>query len=175
MDKTTISGINIFRDKKNRIIYRDPITKNAYQIFPQDEKGFYAYSNRYLLIALAMILSAGYFISWLQALGLGILLVIGVDVYARFKYLPKLKKTSLPDSAKRYSLLENLVNRNQPGRSLLKAFLYLAFSILIVVNGIIQKSALAILAVCLLLSIFSLYYALMNGLAFIKLQNRKRT
>ncbi len=170
MDNTPLTGRHIYKDKKDRYYYYDTFTKQAFHIYPQDEKQYTLYSNRFLLVILAMILCAGYFLTWLQAIALGIGLCIVAEGLFRFRYLYKLQKCKLPESAVHKSLLDTLLEKKQPNRAVIKALLYLAFAILILINAYVTKAALALVFISALLSVAACYYAFINLMAFIKIK-----
>ena len=56
---TSLSGRNIYTDKKKRVIYYDSLTKQGYLVDKKSEGPIMFYQNRLVIILFAAILCAG--------------------------------------------------------------------------------------------------------------------
>lgn len=138
--QTTLSGINIFKDKKGRNVYLNRFNKVGYVITEDDEKSYRMYSMRFIMGFIVFVLINGFMLPTYLAVIIGIGCYVLMEVKFRNQFLPHL--TQLPDFqpvAKESPL--NTAAREEQGRIIIKCCLYLAFSILMVLNTYLQKEA----------------------------------
>lgn len=130
---TTLSGLNIYKDKKGRNVYLNKFNKMGYIITSEDEKGYRLYAMRFIVGLIVFVLLNGFITSPILAFLLGIATYVVMEVKFRTKFLPGL--TQLPNFepvAKESPI--NAAAREDQSRIVLKCFLYLAFGILMALN-----------------------------------------
>lgn len=165
-----ISGRNIYLDRRGQTVYYDTFSKKGYIIDPEVESKFYVYRNRYMLIALAVMLVGDYFPSWSQAIIAGLGVCIIVELMYRFKFLRGLRQTTKFDRGNKRTLLKAIIEANDFKKTVLRAVLYVAFAVLIVVNALMMNAETPIIVICVALSIFAAYNAIVNIMAIIKMK-----
>ena len=170
---TNISGRNIYLDNHNQTVYYDKITKKGYIIDNKFEKQFYFYNHRFILIAVVLILFSSYFPSWIHVIILGIILGIITELLFRFQFLNKLRLAKKFDKTKKQTLLKAIVASKDVKKTILRIILYLAFAILIVLNAITMKADYSVIIISILLCLVGCYYALINTVALIKINQQK--
>ena len=83
-------GKNIYKDKLNRTILYDKLTKKAYILKSSDEKQYSIYSKRFLfpIVAFALL-----FTSFDYLIGLGAAVLVGIitELFYRYRFLKGLQ------------------------------------------------------------------------------------
>lgn len=169
-DSNNISGRNIYLDQHGQTVYYDPFTKKGYIIDKKIENKFFIYKNRFVLILMAIILFSEYFPSWKHATITGVAIYLLAEILFRFKFLRSLRQTTKFSRETRQTMLKSIIASKDQKRTVLRIILYLAFSILIVLNAITIKADIAVMVVSVLLSIIAAYCVLVNIIALIKMR-----
>lgn len=136
--QTTLSGINIFKDKKGRNVYLNRFNKVGYIITEDDEKSYRMYAMRFVMGFIVFVLINGFMLPTYLAVIIGLGCYILMEVKFRNQFLPHL--TQIPDFepiAKESAL--DAASRDEQGRIIIKSCLYLAFAILMALNTYLQK------------------------------------
>lgn len=165
-----ISGRNIYLDRRGQTVYYDMFSKKGYIIDSNAENKFYIYRNRYILIALAVMLVGEYFPSWNQAIIAGLAVCVLAEIMYRIKFLPSLRQTTKFDRGAKRTLLKAIIEANDFKKTVLRAVLYIAFAVLIVINALMMNAETPIIVICVALSIFGAYNAIVNIMAIIKMK-----
>ena len=108
---TSLSGRNIYTDKKKRVIYYDSLTKQGYLVDKKSEGPIMFYQNRLVIILFAAILCAGTFLTWQQATIAGVALFAVVEVYYRKKLFKNLEVVTDVDFGRRLTPLQSILAR----------------------------------------------------------------
>lgn len=165
-----ITGRNIYSDNHGQTVFYDYLTKTGYIIDEKDKNKFYLYKNRFILVIIAMILGSSYFPNVVYVILTGAAICIIAELLFRVSFLRSLRvaKKFNRDSSK--TMLEATIASKEPKKALMRAILYCAFAILIVVNAIMIEADLPIMIVSVLLSVISAYCAIINIIALIKMK-----
>ena len=169
-NKGNISGRNIYLDRHGQTVYYDWLTKNGYLIDKKVEGKFYVYKNRLVLVLIIIILFSEYFPSWVHAVIAGIAIYLMAELLFRFRFLPSLSQTSKFNRENRQTLLRTIIDSKEPRKAILRAVLYLAFAVLIVVNAWMMEASIAVLVVSALLSVMACYCVIINLIALTKMK-----
>lgn len=169
----TLSGRNIYVDKRGRIIYYDLLTKKGYYVGKEDENKLFFYKNRLVFILFAVILTIGTFFTTIQAALAGAITLVLVEAYYRFSFFKKLKVATHFERKNRISPIQAIIKEKTPVRTLILAFLYLAFAILIVINAYIEEYSIGINLVSIGLSIVGIYFFILHMIALSKMKKLK--
>lgn len=131
-NENTLRDKNIYIDKKNRLIYYRPKTKQGFVIAPGTEQSFYNFSQRFIYAVLAAIFF------YLVVNNYLISAAIGIITFAFLQY----KFTKIINT---YPMIQNFdlsncrstieaVKPETKGKIILKFVLYMAVSVLLVLN-----------------------------------------
>lgn len=166
----TLAGKNIYRDKKNRIIYYDFISKKSYYIFNEDENKIFFYKNRFTILLFAAILGVATILTKIQAGIILLSLLIIIEIYYRLFVFKKLKIVKDKDIEKKehISPIQAILETKPRSKIITLIVLYTIFSILIVVNAILENYSLAMNVLSGLLAVFGLYFAIIHLIALTK-------
>ena len=167
---TQLSGRNIYTDKKKRVIYYDWLTKQGYLVQKQHENRMLFFKNRFVVILFAAILCAGTFLTWMQAILAGVITLVLVEVYFRLSYLKKMEVVQDVDFERRVSALKYIIDTKSRGKVMALAGLYLAFSVLIVLNAYLEQYSLGINVLSVALGILGLYCCILHLVALSKMK-----
>ena len=165
-----LSGRNIYTDKRKRTIYYDWLTKQGYLVEKQHENRMLFFKNRFVVILFAAILCAGTFLTWIQAILAGVITLVLVEVYFRLSYLKKMEVVQDVDFERRVSALKHIVDTKSRGKVIALAVLYLAFSVLIVLNAYLEQYSLGINILSVALGILGLYCCILHLAALSKMK-----
>lgn len=138
-----ISGLNLYIDKKNRVIYLNPLTKKAVMVPKSDYRRFNMYRTRYLASISAFLIMAILFNDWFHS-PLWIAFVLALVIYAGFEYSFQKFVNRLPDAPKfDRAKCEHTYDLSIPSkdrtRALVKIVLYIILGVLLVVNAYQMK------------------------------------
>ena len=166
----SIYGLNIYEDKKGRIIYKDFLMKNAVYIPTFDFKMFSFYRYRYIIGVSSFIVLQTLFILFHASVLLSNILTIFIFVFLEYKFRVFLKDKQ---KVKKFNKSEyigyiDVLNKQDPTKMLLKAVLYIALGILILYNGYDKSYVGVSLAFCWLIMIVCVFYGLIQFYAFSK-------
>ena len=165
-----LSGRNIYTDKRKRTIYYDWLTKQGYLVEKQHENRMLFFKNRFVVILFAAILCAGTFLTWMQAILAGVITLVLVEVYFRLSYLKKMEVVQDVDFERRVSALKYIIDTKSRGKVMALAGLYLAFSVLIVLNAYLEQYSLGINVLSVALGILGLYCCILHLVALSKMK-----
>ncbi len=134
-----LSGLNLYVDKKNRVIYYNPLTKKAVMVPKSDFRKFNMYRTRYLAVISAFLVMAILFGDWFH-LPVWIALVLSLLLWAGFEYSFSLFINKLPPAPKfSRETCEHTYDLSIPQkdrtRARVKIVLYFILGILLVVNA----------------------------------------
>lgn len=172
MAKDILTGRNIYIDKRNRTVYYDVFTKIGYVIPPEDERKMFLYKNRLAIILFAAILTIDTVFNIIVAAILGIALFLIIEAYYRFFIFKKFKVSSSFDREKRKSQLKTIVETNEKGKSIILIGLYIAFSILVIINAYSQNYTIWVMILSYAFSLFGVYSASIHIIAITKMKNK---
>ncbi|MCL2321635.1 MAG: hypothetical protein FWC47_05945 [Oscillospiraceae bacterium] len=164
-----VKGWNIYVDERGRTVYFDILTKIGYVIDENNQRLFYFFHNRYIIIIFGIILFGDYLLDLKYTIAIGFILIIALELIFRFWYLNKLKMLDNFTPRKKASVLNGLIEDNNPKKTLVMAVLYAAFSVLVVVNAVTQHMGIPLIVLSSLLSLFTAYYSIIHVIALIKM------
>lgn len=110
-----LSGRNIYTDKQGRTIYYDWVTKQGYLIEKKSEKAALFYKNRFAVILMAAILFGATFLTVIQAVIAGAVMLVLAELTFRLSFLKKLEPVRDVDFEKRVSGLQYIVTEKSKG------------------------------------------------------------
>jgi len=165
----TLSGHNIYRDKKNRTIYYDFISKNGYIVGREDEGKLFIYKNRFPIIIVAAALTIELLLTPIQAVIAGIICAILVEIFYRLFVFKRMQISKSFVRKERISPIQAIIEQKTKGKIIALIFLYLALAILILVNAYLEKYSIGLVLVSGLVSVFSLYFTIIHIIALFKM------
>ena len=167
---SSVSGFNIYINRYGEAIYYNIFDKNGYIVSREVEKKFKLFQNRYSIICIVLILLGDYFKTWQNTLLVGIGAAIIVEVYFRLFYLKKLKVIKNFKRERKVTLLEAIIKSKEKEKTIMKACAYILLSILIFINAIQQNYDAIFLVLSAVVSVYSIYLAIINIIAFSKMR-----
>lgn len=172
--KIVIAGRNIYLDQNGQTILFEPRTNRAYILRQKDAKDFKLYQNRYMITLAAFVLSFTFFKAiWIAPIIA--ILIFGVLEYRyRKKFLASLPLATHFRPKKQRTTLDGYIEANDPKRCLMLACLYGLFGILLVVNGIMEKHAIYLLAFEVIVLGYCGYMALTLFQAYSKIKKTSK-
>lgn len=136
-DPETLSGRHIYKDEKGRVLYYNPRTLTGYVIKSENVAKYRQLSSRFLIGFLGAIVGYLIFDQWDMPNWIGIIIGIGCWLYMEYQFrsvfLPSLVQIHNFVPKEKPSLLESTA-KDTIGRLALKAALFFAFAILIMVD-----------------------------------------
>ena len=130
---------HLFIDSKEQVIYYNYINKLGYYI-PKDKMNkYYAFSNRFMIAILSVVLLVNTFLTLEMSILAGIILelVMGFFFYKRF--LPELRKNDKLSIDKLEPYKRSMKKDEFKPKQIIKVVLYFLFSILLVLNAFDQQ------------------------------------
>jgi hypothetical protein len=167
---SSLSGNNIYLDIYGDTIYYNIFNKNGYVVSKAVEQKFRLFYYRYFIIFIILILLGDYFNTFQNTLLFGAILIGLSEFYFRAFFLNKLKVIKNFKRDRKISTLENIIKSKEKEKTIMKACAYILLSILIIINAIQQNLNLIFIVISGLMSLFSLYYGIINIIAFIKMK-----
>lgn len=134
--KRIIAGRNIYQDEKGRNIFYNKNTCIGYVIQEKDESQFLLYKSRFLYVAIGVILAVNFIANIYICLLVGAALLALLEYKYRAKFLPSLIQITNFKPYQTSSFVEQIVQKGDKPKSILTSVLYLAFAILLIINGI---------------------------------------
>ena len=129
-----LQGLNIYQDEKGRDIYYDRfITKKAYLVPPHQAHRFNLFQFRYTLPIIIFILLSTW-IGSILALLIAAAVFIFLEVLFRVRFLPQLSIAKRFKPTPKEPFLKRLERNDPKNKLFLKAGLFAAFAILLVLN-----------------------------------------
>lgn len=160
-----IQGFNIYQDEKGRDIYYDRFfTKKAYLVSAHYARGFTMFQFRFTLPIILFILLSVWFGS-IAALVASIAVYLFLEVLFRIRFLPQLSIVKRYKPVAKPPFMQRLAGHDPKNRLFLKACLFAAFSILLVLN--VQYSNITDNLSIIIQYILSLASLIMSGLYMI--------
>ena len=169
--KTKVTGFNIYKDKKDRDIYYDMLTKEGYVITKYEVSKLNFYQKRFILPLIIFSLTYtinifGFKFGIIGAGAAAFLTFVCAEYFFRFRFLNSMMVVPnfVPDKQENY--FHQLANSSSLSSLIVKGLLYIALGILLVVFGY-QESfqtiewivCIAITVVCEAVGVFQLYAA----------------
>lgn len=172
-----LSGRNIYTDKQGRTIYYDWVTKQGYLIEKKSEKAALFYKNRFAVILMAAILFGATFLTVIQAVIAGAVMLVLAELTFRLSFLKKLEPVRDVDFEKRVSGLQYIVTEKSKGRVLMLAVLYLLLAVLVMLNAFDQKYGTGLMIFSGCIAVIGVYFSVLHfvGLAKINQNENKKT
>lgn len=168
--KKHASGRNIYVDERGRDVYYDRFTKNGYLIQEKNLKSYFMYQNRFILVIIGIILGYNFLASLETCIIIGVIVAIIIEIMFRRKYLPSLITIQGFKPEKKLPVYKQIADGEARGKVILKTFLYLAMSILLVLNAYIEKLEFPMFALSVVVAIISLYACAVNAIALTKMK-----
>lgn len=167
--KITLSGRNIYQDKKGRNVWYDWWTKKFLYIDKEDEQKLFIYKNRLAIVVFAAVLSVEFiFPTAMWAAVAAVCGLIAIEIYYRVKVFNKMHEAKNITKKDNVSHLETILKNKDKPKIIMLLTLYTLLAVLIIINTFLEDYSLAINIVCYLISIGSLYFAIMHAIALIK-------
>lgn len=159
-DSKHLRGMNIWIDDKGRDIYYDRFFTKCGYVINEKNKGTYAfYANRFFLPIIATVLVMNFILNETQSIFLGILLYIILELLFRLKFLPSLTKLKKFKPQYKLRLVEQIQSQDR-NKTIILAFLLVAFAILLVINVHMEGFTGMGLFLSYLLAAGALFYAI---------------
>lgn len=135
-----ISGINLYIDKKGRLIYLNPLTRKPVFVPKASMRKFNMYRSRYITVAAAFLIMAILFHDWLHwPLWIAVLLTLmiwaGFD-YSFYRFVSSLPPVQKFDREKCRSTYDLAIPESDRNKAILRIVLIVAVGILLVINGL---------------------------------------
>ena len=165
-------GLFIVKNDKNQYIYDDPFIKGGYMIHDNKYKNYRVYASRYIIGLIAGVLFST-LVDTKRSIIIGVATAIIGEILFRVKflktcaYLPNYKR---PEGT---SFFDTITSSTTTTKKLIKVFLFLALSILIVINAYEQNYSTYILVLCWIVSVISFIMSIMFLIAYIKDRGEK--
>lgn len=167
---SSLSGNNIYLDMYGDTVYYNIFNKNGYIISKSVEQKFRLFYYRYSIIFIILILLGDYFNTFQNTLIFGVVLITLSEFYFRVFFLNKLKVIKNFKRERKVSILENTIKSKEKEKTIMKACAYILLSILIILNAIQQNFNSIFIIISGVMSLFSLYYGVINTIAFVKMK-----
>ena len=167
--KITLSGRNIYQDKRGRNVWYDFLTKKFLYIDESDENKLFIYKNRLAIIVVAVILLYEYlFKTTTGAVIAGAFGLIAFEIYYRLKVFSKMKEAKGITKRDNVSHLETILKTKDKPKIIMLLILYTLLAVLLVVNTFLEDYSTAIILICYLIAAAGAYFAIMHAIALIK-------
>ena len=130
---------HLFVDSKEQVIYYNYFNKFGYYIPKESMNKYYAFSNRFLIAILAVVVLVNTFLTLKMSILVGIVLelVMGFFFYKRF--LPELRKNDKLSIDKLEPYKRSVKKDEFKPKKIIKIVLYFLFSVLLVLNALDQQ------------------------------------
>lgn len=167
-----LAGMNIYLNTSGNTVYYNVFDKNGYIVSHKMEQKFRVFYYRHFIIIALLVLLGDYFKTFENTLLVGGVTGIVAEVYFRSIFLKKLKSIKDFKRERKISRIENIVKSNEKEKIIMKACAYIVLSILIVMNAIQQNYNFAFMMLSILVAIYAVYSAVINGLALNKMNSK---
>lgn len=164
-----ISGLHIYHDNRDRLVYYNIFNHMGY-IIEGYEKTYRSLSMRYIVSILACLLSYLFEFGVWISLAIGIAALVFMELRFR-KFLKGLPKIENFKPSGKTSILEGAASQEQP-KIILKALLWLAFGICIIINAHMKGYTDSLLMMNYLISVFAFGVTIVQIIAFF---NKRKT
>ncbi|HPX33400.1 MAG TPA: hypothetical protein PLT36_07860 [Erysipelotrichaceae bacterium] len=125
-------GNGLYKDEYNQIFIVDKRNKRVYLIDDNDRKLVIFHQIRYLLPLLVFLL-VGYFVDWIAGVILGIVVLIGLNIWLNRVYLKGLACVDNVEIPKQSHIKEKYLNTNN-GNLIVLLVITILFPILLMIN-----------------------------------------
>ena len=171
-NKQKVRGFHIYQDEKDRNIYYDWITKNAYVISDKNVGKYYFYQNRLVFAIIAFVLAVNFVLDTTASFILAVAIVVVMEILFRTRFLPSLTQIAKfkPTKTKRSSMIDQIAESNDKKKVMLKIFLYAAFGILLIINAYIEHLSQTLLGLSIVVGVISIVIALMHIIALTRMK-----
>lgn len=157
-----VRGFNIYLDDLDRYVYYDYFTNQGYLLLEKNTKQFYFYQNRFLYIAILMILLASFVPNIWLCLGVGALAALVFEYFFRMKYLPSLTRLGSFKKERKASSVTRKLNPDTKGKLMLKSLLYVVLAVLLVLNAYIEAYEPWLVGLSCLIAVVAIFIAIYN-------------
>ena len=113
-----------------------------------------------------------YFKTFQNTLLVGVAATVIAELYFRVIFLKKLKSIKDFKRERKLSKLEIIINSKAKEKTMMKLCAYVLLSILIVINAIQQNYNMIFMTLSIIVAIYGIYSAIINGVAFSKMKNK---
>ena len=160
-------GKTTFIDTRQRLIYFNKREQKGY-IIPDEQQGkIIFYKSRFAaVLVLAIIMTSFFDVVYMPYL-MGIIALLGIEVYFRYIFLKKMKTDNNFKPPLTKPAIELMVEHSTPSKIIIKSILYFIFAILILVNSY-QTNNQTLDIFSLALSLGGAYFGCLNIYALIK-------
>lgn len=169
--KTKVTGFNIYKDKLNRDVYYDALTKEGYVIRPKDVGKLNFYKKRFIIPIIIFSLTysfeiMGFSFGVLGAAVAALLSYVLVEIVFRFKFLRSM--ITLPHFVpnKKEDYFHQLAASSPLSSLIIKGILYIVLGSLLIAFGMQEGfgtfewiACVAITIVLIIVGLFQLYAA----------------
>jgi hypothetical protein len=170
-----ISGKNIYKDDKGRDVLYLKSQNTGYVIQEKNYQAYTLYSNRYALSVIAGILAANFNVPVLYSVIITIIIMVFLEYRYRTSFLPSLDHIKNFKPTNNISTLDAMIMENNKARNLTLTVLYPVFGVLMIINGIQMKVSPIIMGGNILIALAALYMAIMNFVAFTKINSQSKS
>lgn len=167
--ENVLTGLHIYRDKRNRAIYYDVFTKNGYVIPTQMYAKYRTFSMRFLIGFLVAASLAIYLLPPVPSIILGLIAYLGMEIYFRKTFFPQLTilPNFVPEAKESYS---SVLVKEKTSILCIKILLLIAFAVLLVVQLYVKETEPSAVqsAMSYIAAVLALCYALYHVFVIIK-------
>ncbi|MBW9213093.1 MULTISPECIES: hypothetical protein [Terrabacteria group] len=171
--KSPIAGRNIYLNKHNQKILFDSFSKTGYLIRDEEAQRFTLYQNRWVLALAIGILVY----SFLKQIPVSILIGLAYGLFQEYRYrrvwLPGLTQFPNFKPEKKVGFIEGLIQQNKAWECFLLGLAFMAFGVLLVIKGILEKDAPILLAFEILVMIATTYKAIQYFFALYQIKKKR--
>lgn len=175
-DDNSLRGKNIYVDKKKRTIYYNKRSQKGYVITPGSEKSFQVWSSRFILAVICAVFLELFFFNgnWVLSIAIG----VGAFAFLEYKYRKLLNSFPMIQNFDTSTAkpTEEADISNAESQLVLKAVLYLALGILLIVNIYVSKDVgdnITMVVVSYAASAFAFYMSIKFLLLILKKKKQK--
>ena len=171
--KNRIAGMNVYKDKHNRDVYYDRLTKKAYIINPSDVNQYNFYSRRFFIPIIAFVLLFSLKIGNIElgyAGAAGIALIIGIikEAFFRFRFLKSLSAVPNFQPKEKPDYFDQLANAGNKQDLMIRSLLYFALGIVLIVFGYLSEFEIFEWIICIAFSLGAIIMGIINLIAVLR-------
>lgn len=158
-----LSGLNLYTDRKGRLIYYNPLLKKAWQVPKHDEKKFSSFKARFIFSAATLLVLCLVFNDWFHwPIWIAVLLSLAVFIVLEIlfvRFLNTLPPVNNFDKTKLTHTYDLTITEKDRSRAILRLILYVVLGVLLVVNAYQMHYDAGMLLLCYGAMIYCLGYA----------------
>ena len=156
--KTKVTGFNIYKDKRNRDVYYDVISKQGYIISQSDVSRLNFYQKRYIIPVVIFALTYtidlfGFKFGVIGASAVSLLSFIVTEYFFRFRFLKSMITVPNFIPNKQEDYFHQLATSSPLSSLILKGILYIILGCMLVVFGIQENFKTLEWIVCIIITI----------------------